>query len=55
MVHTNLNQLQILRYVKMNHFETHLMASSREVDSKLQDGDLVKYFYEKKAKWRMQC
>ena len=33
--------------VRMNHFEVHLMVSSREVDSKVtrnQDGNLVKVF-----------
>ena len=40
--------------VRMNHFEVHRMVSSREVDSKvLGMAILLKYFYEKKAKWGM--
>ena len=38
----------------MNHFEAHLMVSSREVGSKVLRMTIkLKYFYEKKAKWRM--
>ena len=31
----DINQLQILRYVKTNHFEAHLMVLSRVVYSKV--------------------
>ena len=36
----------------MDHFEAHLMVSSREVDSKVFTLAIyLKYFDEKKAKW----
>ena len=39
---------------RMSHFDTHLMVSSRRVNYKVfgnQNGDLVKIFYKKKAKY----
>ena len=51
-----INQLQILHYVKINHFEAQLMVSSRVVDSKvLMMAIQFEYYFFLilKAKWRM--